>query len=231
MAATKRTRWECPTGSHPGKLGPSKPRRDDIVRYCLPCSEATGRLVERIAPALERKRQAVKDRAVARRRAEHERAAVERQRRAEAEAARYTFAGVDLRDEVARLRRLRAFGGAGGRLARRPPTFHVRHAKTEPRSTLAGAWPSTWRFQVTIYPGVDLADLRESLVHELAHLYVGGDRSDRNRWHGDRWRRTMRAAFREAYGPDVVVVTNRYHGRYAAALRGRQAETQEATAS
>jgi hypothetical protein len=34
-----------------------KPRMDSIVRYCLPCSQKAGRLVRRVAPALERQRE------------------------------------------------------------------------------------------------------------------------------------------------------------------------------
>lgn len=222
MAAAKRTRWECPTGSHPARLGPRQPRRDDIVRYCLSCSEATGRLVERIAPALERQRQAAAERTKTK--AKRARAAAARRRAADvaAETERYTVDGVDLRDEVVRLCRLRTFGGAGGRLARRPPTFIVRRASARPRSVYGYAWPSRWRFQVTVFPGVDLAHLRETIVHELVHLYVGGEHSNHHAWHGPRWRTVMRQAFREAYGPDIVAPPNRYHGPYSAALRRRE---------
>lgn len=56
-STTKMVRWKCDTcGS--GCLAPSRPRMDDARRYCLPCTEATGRLVKRVAPTLERKRAA-----------------------------------------------------------------------------------------------------------------------------------------------------------------------------
>jgi len=42
MAKPKRKRWSCPTGDHPGVLGPGRPRANNIVRYCLPCSEKDG---------------------------------------------------------------------------------------------------------------------------------------------------------------------------------------------
>lgn len=55
---TKMMRSICPNDtSHEGKLAPSRPRKDDIRRYCLVCSEKTGRLVERVAPRLEAKRE------------------------------------------------------------------------------------------------------------------------------------------------------------------------------
>jgi hypothetical protein len=60
--SVKMIRWACPNGC-PGVLGPSRPRRDDVRRYCLKCSEDSGRLVERVAPVIERRRQSAKERA------------------------------------------------------------------------------------------------------------------------------------------------------------------------
>lgn len=53
---TKQARWKCPQCNE-GILAPTRPRKDDVRRYCLPCSSAKGKLVERIAPALEAKRE------------------------------------------------------------------------------------------------------------------------------------------------------------------------------
>ena len=54
--------WKCPEcGS--GVRGPERPRKNNVVRYCLPCSGKAGVLVERIVPALEVKRKAAKKRA------------------------------------------------------------------------------------------------------------------------------------------------------------------------
>ena len=71
-------------------LASSRPRRDDVARYCLPCSKKTGRLVRRAAPVLEAGRAA---RAV---RTKSKRAAKVTREKA-AEAARYLVDGVDLR--------------------------------------------------------------------------------------------------------------------------------------
>lgn len=51
--------WKCPT-CEKGVLGSERPRKNDIVRYCLPCSSKAGVLVERFAPKLEAQRQAAK---------------------------------------------------------------------------------------------------------------------------------------------------------------------------
>jgi ribosomal protein L44E len=55
----KLARWKCPTCSA-GNLAPRRPRRDDVRKYCLPCSEKTGRLVEKVCAALEGKREVAK---------------------------------------------------------------------------------------------------------------------------------------------------------------------------
>ena len=48
-------RWKCEICDN-GLLAPTKPRMNDVRRYCLPCSAETGKLVERISPALKKKR-------------------------------------------------------------------------------------------------------------------------------------------------------------------------------
>ena len=53
---TPRVRWTCPSPDHPGVLAPARLRKVDVRRYCLPCSEAAGILVEREAPRLSRRR-------------------------------------------------------------------------------------------------------------------------------------------------------------------------------
>jgi hypothetical protein len=52
---TKQVRWKCEICNH-GLLAPTKPRKNDVRRYCLPCSGKTGKLVERISPTLEKQR-------------------------------------------------------------------------------------------------------------------------------------------------------------------------------
>jgi hypothetical protein len=52
----KQVRWKCPICDD-GLLAPTRPRRNDVRRYCLPCSTKSGRLVDRFAPSLEKKRE------------------------------------------------------------------------------------------------------------------------------------------------------------------------------
>jgi len=53
---TKQVRWKCEKCDD-GLLAPSRPRKNDVRRYCLPCSAKQGTLVERIAPALQKHRE------------------------------------------------------------------------------------------------------------------------------------------------------------------------------
>lgn len=61
---TKTRRWVCPICGT-GVNAPERPRKDDVRRYCLPCSETTGRLVARTAPALERIRKEAREKTAA----------------------------------------------------------------------------------------------------------------------------------------------------------------------
>ena len=56
----KQVRWKCADCNH-GLLAPMKPRKNDVRRYCLPCSAKSGKLVERVAPSLEKQRIVKKD--------------------------------------------------------------------------------------------------------------------------------------------------------------------------
>jgi hypothetical protein len=52
----KQVRWKCSLCDD-GLLAPTRPRKNDVRRYCLPCSAKSGRLVDRVAPSLEKKRE------------------------------------------------------------------------------------------------------------------------------------------------------------------------------
>ena len=193
MSAPKRVRWACPNGC-PAVLAPSRPRRDDVARYCLPCSAARGRLVLRLAPALEAKRAAKVAAAKMKKAARAERAA-------ERETAYYTVHGVDLREELKKLwalpiaRELRAKLYTLHRTAPRgqPPKLVVRT-----RSTSGGRYGVAWwqRHEILInrIPGQDAFDVRDTLAHEVAHILTPRAR------HGIAWKTAFRLLCEQAYG-------------------------------
>lgn len=222
MVATKRVRWECPNG-HPAVLGSTRPARNSVVRYCLKCSEKEGVLVERIAPVLEAKRAAAKDSAAAKAKAKRAKRAADAAAAVQRETERYTVDGLDLRVEFKRLIKLRVFGGKQGTLYRRPPKLVVRQCKQHPRTRMGSA--DYWANQINVskYPGQDAAGARETLLHELVHIFTDHQLGPTGETpHGPRFRKNLRLAMREAYGVDPVTF-DVYHGTYAAAIR-RKAE-------
>jgi hypothetical protein len=120
-----------------------------------------------------------------------------------------------------RLCRLPLFGGEAGALCRRAPHLTVRRASRRPRSRLGFALLDEWRISVTAFPGQRPGDARETLLHELVHLFVGASPGTR-RWHGREFKATLRRAMREGYGVAGVKATASYHGAYADALEGRR---------
>ena len=203
MSAPKQYLWECPNGC-PAVRAPGRPRKDDVRRFCLPCSAKTGRLVERSAPSLEKQR-AAKAQAAAEKRKARERKAREK------EIAARTIAGVDIVKETERLMKLPAFS----RL-RTTPTFKVRRFSSMP-SKLGHA--EVWRnhIQMHDYPGCTREDVEETLVHELVHLIT---RHECDRAHDNVFQDKMAECFEAAYGCRAFGARrNRYHGRYARGLR------------
>lgn len=184
--SAKMVRWACPSCGD-GKLAPSRPRRDDVRRYCLSCSEESGRLVERVAPALERKRTERSARLAEKRKAAARRAT-------DRERARYTVAGIELREEMARYLRLPLFKS----MRRHPPKLTVSRRSSYPSKL---GYASPWENAITVfdYPGCTEHDVRETLLHEMVHILSGVERGSAH-WHGPRFHKTMREAARQAWG-------------------------------
>ena len=206
MTAPKRVRWNCPHGC-PGILASTRPPKDSIERYCLPCSAKTGRLVLRVVPALERKRAAAAVSSAAKAKYKRATAARARQRAKDAEVERYSVHGVDLRDEMKKLLALKAFGGKSGRLFRRPPKLVISRRTKYPRSRLGFAEPWANRITLATWPRQDLDGALHTLVHELTHIVVGAQ-PGAAKWHGPLFQQTLRAALKEAYGDTQVYKTD-----------------------
>jgi hypothetical protein len=126
----------------------------------------------------------------------------------------YLVAGVQLDEEMERLRTLPVF--AEGPLARRRPGLKVRRASRKP-NRLGFAVPSEFRLSVTAYPGIRTGDVLETLLHELVHLHVGRAK-EAHGWHGPTFKRTLAQAMREAYAVTIPIPRATLHGPYAAAI-------------
>lgn len=156
-------KWVCGLCSSV-KLAPARPRKNDVRRYCLPCSEEQGHLVERTCPAREK---ATKERATKRK--EHVKQ-VKRLVR-EHENARYSRAGYDIRDLVDEFWRLPAIKEARERLSPAPmkPMLKVRLSK-EPSFASGRAWQGSHpRITFTLGSDVEAARLLQLTLHEVVH--------------------------------------------------------------
>lgn len=171
---TKRVRWECPNGCA-GVLGSSRPRTDDVVRYCLICSAATGCLVKRSAPALERRRAARKA-LKARKRAQ----SAERTR--ERANIYYIVGGTDLREVLRAAWKLptvqERIYRMGSFVPLAEPSLTVRRVQTI-RRRLGQAECEAHRITVYIagtrdyYKPETFGDLVETILHEVVHIALG----------------------------------------------------------
>ena len=191
----KQARWKCPTCGH-GLLAPTRPRRNDVRRYCLPCSSKAGVLVERVAPALDAQRAArdVARRERDRKTRERDRARNERASNAPREVAKRRYSkegehGMPIDRETARLWKLLAkmpttLEGATrtiSRVTHRDPPKVMLNKKgwrvdqeghVEIRGRLGVAWQSGL---IQVKPCVSW----ETLAHEIIHCagYRGHDRA------------------------------------------------------
>jgi hypothetical protein len=134
----------------------------------------------------------------------------------------YFVAGVQLDEELERLRGLPVF--AEGPLTKKRPELKVRRASTRP-NRVGFAVPAEHRLQVTAYPGVRPGDVLETLLHELVHLHVGRAR-EAHAWHGRTFKATLARAMDEAYGIRGVPTRSTLHGAYAEAIERLRARPQ-----
>jgi hypothetical protein len=126
----------------------------------------------------------------------------------------FLVAGVDLREEMLRMRRLPVF--AAGPLAAREPELKVRRARRRP-NRVGFAVPSQFRLSVTAYPGIRPGDVLETLLHELVHLHVGRA-AEPHAWHGRTFKGTLARAMVEGYGIAGPSPRSTIHGVYAEAI-------------
>lgn len=157
-----RYRYTCPNGCA-GVLAPGRMAKDDSRRFCFPCSSKSGKLVLRVAPALEKaraaKRQWTKDKAKAK-----------RDRAKARKIAKVSFKGVNLRAELARLWKLPCIKD----VTRYNDVPNLRVKKigkdrwTNP--SYGYAWIDKWQITISVWSTQPINETLNTLCHELAHL-------------------------------------------------------------
>jgi hypothetical protein len=177
------------------------------VRYCLPCSEATGELVDRDCPALDRKREARDEARV--QKAKRARAAVRKQAvaRAERNAARRAERATAMLDAVGDLHaELLRLWPVACRLTARddrrpqdPPVLAHRLGKAKGGFVSGHACYGAHRITMTVPEDADTAAAYGTLAHEVAHFMVAkGEKS-----HGPAFWIVLVALVKEAYDADA----------------------------
>lgn len=187
-------RWVCPRCGG-GNHAPDRPRTDDVRRYCLDCSKATGRLVKRTCPALDRERGEKRERVAAK-------TVTKRQRDREREVAERTAAGVDLHKEARRLWALPALKERrtrpDGSTRRDFPALEIRRHRQGWKTHSSGhCYYMGRRSRIVVTIGLDGYGAWETLLHELVHVVMGPGEH-----HSQRFWNYLSAAAAEAW-PDV----------------------------
>lgn len=175
-------RWMCPKCESKVNA-PDRPRRDDVRRYCLKCSEQTGTLVERTCPALDRERSAKRE-------ATRERTAARRNREAEQALAKRSHNGYDLVAEAKQLWKHMADYHRGAAM----PPLNLRFTSKAYSTGHANQYKTT----VSVGRRASTMSALYVLAHELAHSAAPrpGD------WHDERWATCYVNAVRARYGAE-----------------------------
>lgn len=201
-------------------------RRDDVRRFCLPCSEVTGRLVERLCPAAERvsakkaERRKKRSKTRARKKSATQQRGVQAKREAKsaklrrvranmrahvdavdnARGADYLFSGIDLQ---AQLDHLLTLSTVPRSLRVLKPKLHLRNCEYPPRKWGFAAFRAGRGYlSISIWPGIGPGAMLGHLCHELAHLVAWHECVAREP-HGPDWRKAYVALAEEAYGVRV----------------------------
>lgn len=187
-------KWTCPNGCA-AVLGPTRPRADSTVRFCLTCSATAGKLVRRTAPKLEKQRA---HREIKRK----EKATRLRAIKRVSEDAYYEVDGVNLRDAVKQAWQLpvaREWRERNNRPSS-PPRITVRRTKQTLWRRLGFAVPWEHRISVTVFPGCTATHVIDVLLHEVVHILLG---KTKDGWHGPAFEATLKTLEREWEATDA----------------------------
>jgi len=202
MAKSKRRLWRCPE-CRAGILAPGKLRKIDVRRYCLPCSEEAGVLVERKCKVNEEKAKEAKKKSA--KKAAKKRAKISRRRRATKEAHKtfWLVDGLDLRKEFARIcsyphlrTGLARKGIVTDIFVQRDNCKTTYHGKVYGSSSTMKLWLK--RGAVTRFQAVMI------ICHELAHIIDDDRAAIGGGWgHGESWWSHFKEIVYEAFGVSV----------------------------
>jgi hypothetical protein len=213
----RKYRWVCPLCGAGVHLG-ARPHQDATGRYCLPCSVATDRLVRRVCPVLEKRREAAQERQQRRQkakraaRARSKKSAAQRAvERAEAHAKRLGFSQIGddtIHGWFLLLRRL-PWGCAMSHCS-----LTIRYGNKARHAvpwTSGHAWYESGEITITVakpdpaYPVLrQKAEVLQTILHELAHpaSWMSHDGDD-GKGHGWPFKRALLLATEKLVGREI----------------------------
>lgn len=186
MTKTTKTRWVCEKCGT-AVMGSRRPRLDATVRFCLPCSAKSERLVKREAPVLERERLAKATKAA-------DAARLRAARKRDKQAVPWTVAGLDLREYVPVFWKALAPWHGGRAL----PYIETPRKRS---SHFYSSGHCRYGVRIVLSFGSDLPHAVELILHELTHAAVGYAHG-KHVHHGDLFKTALMGAARSAF-PDV----------------------------
>jgi hypothetical protein len=215
VAKARTYRWVCPNCGA-GKLAPSRPRKDDVRRYCLPCSERTGRLVERLSPSLERQRREATERRqkAAKRKRASKSTARRKYRETAVQRAQEREQALGLPHRLTWYIRTFAKLETWREQALEDVDVKIRWSDRHYRGSSGHAKLGWGEVVMTIGPSATGAGALELLLHELAHQAAyrafPNVRQDHT-WHGEEMKGLLIAAVEELTGLEVEAAVDAGH--------------------
>lgn len=195
-------RWKCSNGAHAGILAPARLRKIDVRRYCLPCSEEAGVLVERTCPSKEKERARKKEnqrkKQMRRKQTQAQKKVADRQARARKQYEREHVAGIHVPSHFQKVCESPVVAEALECLERKRPIVKVRRRRSSSH-TSGHAAPWTGRVVLTLPVSCTWGQLAVIVAHEIAHICCADEE-----WHGAAWKSMFLAILEEAYGLETT---------------------------
>jgi hypothetical protein len=173
-------------------------RKIDVRRYCLPCSERAGVLVERTCPSQERERSLRKEnrrkKQTRQKQTEAQKKIAARKARAQRQFDRERVLGIHVPSHFQRVCESPCVARALELLERNRPTVKVRRRQSSAHTSgHAALW--TGRVVLTLPEPCTWGQLAVIVAHEIAHVCCADEE-----WHGAAWRAMFLEILAEAYG-------------------------------
>jgi len=164
MPSIKQHRWACPN-CNDGRNSPSKLRKVDSRRYCFPCSEEEGSLIERVCKFNEGKKQKSKEKSQNKAERKRKKISETKKEAKEYKKNKWIVEGVNMKDELDRICR---YPHAQNILNGNKPSLFIKRSDVV-RGCLGRAW-GDYHIDLFFQWNHSRFNACTTLCHELAHI-------------------------------------------------------------